>query len=144
MSDKLTIKQDKAAQKYAECGDKSEAYRFAYNTENMKPETINRAAFELFENPKIAARVEELKEKYRKDNEITMEYITRGLKDAIDLATTKEDATNLRGGYVDIAKLHGLYVEKKHVTGDIQMNKKRGAIAERFAKRFMKEEGDDR
>lgn len=71
----LTIKQEKAYLKYIECGDKSEAYRFAYNTENMKPATINRLAFELFENPKIRARVEKELKKRRFDAAITQERI---------------------------------------------------------------------
>jgi len=46
---KLTPKQEKACQKYIELGDKSAAYRSAYNCSRMKPESINRKAYELFE-----------------------------------------------------------------------------------------------
>ena len=41
---KLTVKQEKFALKYAECGDASKAYRHAYDAENMKPSTINEKA----------------------------------------------------------------------------------------------------
>lgn len=62
-SPKLTIKQEKFCVKYIDCGDASKAYRFAYNTKNMKPETVNRKAFDLLHNGKLAARIEQLKQK---------------------------------------------------------------------------------
>lgn len=43
----LTIKQEKNFCLYhVETGNASEAYRRAYNTDGMKPETINRRAFD--------------------------------------------------------------------------------------------------
>ena len=62
---RLTPKQERFCLKYAETGNASEAYRYAYNTANMKPETINRTAFAMLENHKITARLDEL----RKENE---------------------------------------------------------------------------
>lgn len=63
---KLTIKQERFSLKLHETGNASEAYRFAYNTSRMKPETINRAAFELSKLPKITARLEQLEEQERR------------------------------------------------------------------------------
>ena len=57
---RLTPKQEKFCLKYVETGNASEAYRQAYNARGMKPETVNRSAFELLENRKISARVAEL------------------------------------------------------------------------------------
>ena len=37
---RLTVKQENFARKYIECSCASEAYRHAYNTKRMKPETI--------------------------------------------------------------------------------------------------------
>ena len=65
----LTAKQEKAVIKYVECGDKSEAYRHAYNTKKMKPETINRKANELLDNSKITKRMEELQLEQRREIE---------------------------------------------------------------------------
>lgn len=56
----LTAKQDAFALAYLETGNASEAYRRAYSAENMKPETVNRTAKELLDNPKITARLAEL------------------------------------------------------------------------------------
>ena len=75
----LTAKQESACLKYLECGDKSEAYRHAYNTANMKPETINRSAYELFENPKITARMKELRSAIERRTEITVDRVLNEL-----------------------------------------------------------------
>lgn len=56
----LTPKQEKFCHAYLKAGNASEAYRLAYDAEKMKPETINRTAKELLDNPKIAARLAEL------------------------------------------------------------------------------------
>ena len=57
---KLTVKQENFALKYAECGDASAAYRYAYKAENMKPQTINVKACLTLKVDKVRARVEEL------------------------------------------------------------------------------------
>lgn len=58
----LTPKQEAFALAYVETGNASEAYRRAYNAAKMQPSTIHRAAHELIENPKIAARLSELRQ----------------------------------------------------------------------------------
>jgi phage terminase small subunit len=85
MQDKeLTLKQETFCQEYIKCGNASEAYRKAYNAENMKPETINRKASELLANGKIKARVQELdKEKKNEaiaDAQEIQETLTRLLR----------------------------------------------------------------
>ena len=60
---KLTPKQEKFCQAIVRGNNISEAYRQVYDAENMKPNTINRKAFDLQKNGKIRARVEELKKK---------------------------------------------------------------------------------
>lgn len=58
----LTEKQDKFCREYVLCGNASEAYRRAYDAENMKSETIhNKASFYLKQGG-IRARIKELKE----------------------------------------------------------------------------------
>jgi len=69
MSKQLTTKQEKAVIKYVECGDKLEAYRYAYNTKKMKPETINRKARKLLDNSKVTKRMEELQLEQRQAKE---------------------------------------------------------------------------
>jgi hypothetical protein len=57
----LTPKQERFLAAYLESGNASEAYRRAYDAKGMKPETVNRAAFALLGNAKIAARLAALR-----------------------------------------------------------------------------------
>ena len=58
---KLTIKQEAFARAYVETGNASEAYRRAYNAENMKQESIAVRACELLAHSKIAVMVSEMR-----------------------------------------------------------------------------------
>lgn len=75
----LTQKEEKACQEYLKCGDKSKAYRLAYNCKNMKPETINSKASILFSKDKIRARVKELQQKVEKKNILSAQQLQEEL-----------------------------------------------------------------
>ena len=77
----LTQKQEKFCIFYVEIGDASKAYRLAYSCDKMKDTTINRSAFELMQNHKITARIEELNKPIRKKMEITAEYVLGNIKE---------------------------------------------------------------
>lgn len=62
----LTLKQKRFCEKYIECGNKMESYRFAYNAEKMTQGAINAAVYELFKNPLISKYVDELQQKNQK------------------------------------------------------------------------------
>lgn len=81
--DKLTIKQENFCNFYVETGDASEAYRRAYSCARMKPETVNRTAFDLLNNPKITARVAELREEARAKSDIKKEEILKLCADVV-------------------------------------------------------------
>jgi len=76
----LTVKQEKFCIEYIKTGNKSEAYRQAYNTENMASDTINRKAFELSENGKIKARIEQLQKEVSKRNDVDIDWCIQQLK----------------------------------------------------------------
>lgn len=59
---KLTNKQELFCVKYVQCGNATEAYKFAYNCKKMKPATINRNAKTLMDNSNIATRIKELQQ----------------------------------------------------------------------------------
>lgn len=61
----LTIKQEDFCQAYIRLGDKSAAFREAYNCSNMKSETINERSSRLSKECKISARIEELQAEVR-------------------------------------------------------------------------------
>ena len=75
---KLTPKQEKFCNIYLECGNASEAYRRAYSCSKMKDVTVNRMAFDLINNRKITARLNELRagmeqrSNFTKDNAVSI------------------------------------------------------------------------
>lgn len=94
----LTPKQEKFCHAYLESGSASEAYRVAYNAENMKPETVNRRAYELLENGKITARLEVLKARLTAKSDITKEQV---LEEYAKIA------------FSSIAHLHNTWIDRK-------------------------------
>lgn len=83
---KLTAKQEAFCLAYLETGNASEAYRQAYNAENMKPETVNRKAKELLDHGKISARIEALQEEHRERHKITVDDLLAELEEARQVA----------------------------------------------------------
>lgn len=67
----LTHKQEKFARLVAEGKDQSSAYREAYNSANMKPETVTNSAYKLMQNGELTARIQELKKTFTKDLDLT-------------------------------------------------------------------------
>lgn len=116
MSD-LTPKQEAFALAYLETGNASEAYRRAYDAEGMKPESVNRAAKEVLDNPKIAARLEMLRAPVREAAQITLKQHLDDLKRLRDLAEASEKYGPAIQAEVARGKASGLYVEKTEVTG---------------------------
>jgi len=72
-SKNLTSKQESFCCAYLETGNASEAYRRVYNAKGMKPATVNRTAKELLDNPKITARLAELRKPVEKRAQMTVE-----------------------------------------------------------------------
>ncbi len=68
----MTPKQEQFARLYVETGNASEAYRQAYNTDNMKPETVTNEAYKLLQDPDISAMVDGLKEEARQRHAVTV------------------------------------------------------------------------
>ena len=61
----LTVKQEIFVQRLIEGYSQRDAYKFAYNCENMKEESIDIEASKLFNNPKISLRYQELLDEYK-------------------------------------------------------------------------------
>lgn len=93
----LTPKQEKFCQSYVLLGDKSAAYREAYDVSGMKPETVNRAAFELYENPKITARIEELQKEAAERNRIDIDELVQSMASMVrfDIKDLYDEKGNL-------------------------------------------------
>lgn len=125
----LTAKQEKFCRGVAKGLNYSDAYREAYNAGKMKPESVNRLATELMKNIKIASRVEELKQKAAEGIKYTVEDSFRKLSEIQALALARKrkfgiadpDLTNAIKAEELKGKLKGLYVEKREISGGLDL-----------------------
>jgi phage terminase small subunit len=115
----LTIKQEKFCMVYVETGNASEAYRQAYNAENMKEASINVNASKLLTDAKIALRIKELKSGHTKRHELTIDDLVKQLEEARQVALTLENpqCSAAISATMGTAKLLGLVVDKNETTG---------------------------
>ena len=111
----LTSKQEKFAQSVASGMSQADAYRHAYNAENMKPETIQKRASELMGKREIAGRVRDLQEEGAKIAVYTLaehlsrlDKLSRGAEAEGKFAEAVK-AEELRG------KAAGLYTERQQI-----------------------------
>lgn len=112
----LTEKQEGACLMYIETGNKSEAYRRNYECDESKPETIWNEAYKLFNNPDVAARVEELKAEHAKRHNVTIDSITLELEQATNMAALTGNASAMTTAIMGKAKIHGLVTDKKVIS----------------------------
>lgn len=103
----LTPKQEDFCLRYVELGNASEAYRFAYDCKNMKPESVNRKAKEMLDNGKIAARLEGLRAEAAKRNEITVDSLIDELEEARALARDIANPSAMVSATMGKAKITG-------------------------------------
>ena len=112
---RLTIKQENFARKYIECSCASEAYRFAYNTKRMKPETIWSRACEVLKNSKVAARVDQLQEQAQQRHEITFDNMIQMFIEDREQAKQLNQTSAAISADNAIAKMLGFMTEKSEV-----------------------------
>lgn len=87
---KLTEKQEKFCLKLVETNNQSEAYRYAYNTSKMKPESVHRKACELVKNVNVTARLAQLREEHRMRHRVTVDDLLAELEEARTIALHAE------------------------------------------------------
>lgn len=93
----LTIKQEKFCNKYLECGNASEAYRYAYDCSNMSNNAVWNASSILLDNPKVTQRIKELQSSFQKKTEITKERVLNEL---------------VKIGFSSIAYMHNSWIDR--------------------------------
>jgi len=103
----LTPKQEKFVQVYIETGNATEAYRQAYNCENMKPESINRNAKAQLDNTKIASRINIYNEKHLERHNVTIDSLTKELEEAKTFAYREKQTSAAVSAIMGKAKIHG-------------------------------------
>ena len=79
----LTPKQELFCRKYVEIGYATEAYRIAYNTENMKQSTIWEKASRELNKGKVRARIAEIEAEYAEASKIERQKVMDVLYDIV-------------------------------------------------------------
>lgn len=108
----LTQKQEQFCQAFVRLGNAHHAYKEAYNAEGMKANTIDRKAYDLVHNGKVAARIKQIQESIQKKTEVTAETITKMLAQAYKQANSLSQPSAAVAAAMGMAKLHGLIVNK--------------------------------
>lgn len=112
----LTPKQEKFAQVWHATGNKSEAYRQAYNAGNMSETTINNKAYALSIEGEVAARFAEHQKAAQKRNNVTVDMVSQMYLEAWKMAKNIENPSAMVSAASGMAKLHGLNApDKQHV-----------------------------
>lgn len=126
MAKQLTQKQINFCYKYIECGNASEAYRYAYNAENMKQESIAVKACELLKDVKVAVMVENLRKEAAKEAVITVHDLIKELEEARIAALTAQTVQASAAATATMGKARLLGLDKlitenttKHSFADI-------------------------
>jgi len=118
---KLTEKQEAFCQAYIENSNKNEAYRVAYDADSMGANSVNVAAQELFKNPIITLRIEELQNEIRERNKIKIDDVLSVLTDMIkfDISELYDENDNLKSIH-DIPKAHRQMISSLKIFEEFQ------------------------
>lgn len=116
---KLTAKQEAFAQAIADGLGQADAYRFAYNAENMKDESVYPQASKLMKNPKVATRVTELKSQVADKQLWTREMSVKGLISAYRIALEAKTSTGMTAAVKELNIMHG-YNEPTKLSVDVK------------------------
>lgn len=111
----LTAKQEAFCQAIVAGMSQADAYRKAYDAENMKPATVQSKASILMADGKVRARVEELRQPVIQKVRYGLEQAMLEAEEAFQVAKNKENGGAMVAAATLRAKLNGLLVEKKEV-----------------------------
>jgi hypothetical protein len=123
MITKLTGKQETFCKEYTlNNGQGTEAYKKAYSTSKMKPETINNNAYMILQKREIKARIEELKKPLQEKFNYSMEQSFEMFKTIQALSFEKGELNNSIKCEELKGKLLGLYTDKLKLEGEVDIN----------------------
>ena len=86
MKTELTPKQERFCQEYARIGKANAAYKIAYDSSNMAPDTINCKASQLLKHGKIRDRINEIMQEYAKKYSADKDNVVRTLLNIINVS----------------------------------------------------------
>jgi phage terminase small subunit len=120
----LTHKQEKFAQCIADGMTQSDAYREAFDAENMKPETIHKRASELMGNGEVTGRVQELRSKLVTKGLWNREMSVKALVGAFNVAQGQNNASGMTGAIKELNAMHGFNEPQKvDISGELALNR---------------------
>lgn len=114
---KLNANQEKFANLIFEGIAPSEAFKQCWKWENHSKQAIATDANRRLNNPKIAARIDELKAKAAKNSMITVESLIAELEEARDVAKEEGQSSAMVSATMGKAKLTGLDKQIIEVSG---------------------------
>lgn len=138
----MTPKQEHFARLYVETGNASEAYRQAYNAENMKPETVTNEAYKLLQSPDISAMVDDLKAEARQRHRVTVDDLLHELEQAraAALAAPTPQSSAAVSATMGKAKMLGLLVDKAEIKAEAEIQEKPPSRIEAIVDSLTEEE----
>lgn len=117
---KLTAKQEAFCQAIADGMGQADAYRFAYDAEGMKDNTVYPKASRMMNEGKIRARIDELRSQVAQKQLWSREMSVKGLVAAYRVANEGKNASGMTGAIKELNAMHG-YNEpaKLNISGDL-------------------------
>ena len=117
---KLTAKQEAFAQAIADGLGQADAYRVAYDAEEMADSTIYPKASRMLNEGKIRARVDELKAMVVEKQLWTREMSVKGLIQAYRIAQDAKTSTGMTAAVKELNVMHGFNEPTKlNITGSM-------------------------
>ena len=113
----LTSKQEKFCQCIVSGMNQSDAYRAAYNCENMGVATINNNAYVLMQNNDISMRIEALRLPLAERLGLDIESYIREMWEIKNHALYAEEYSAATKAFENVGKVLGFYVNKTELTG---------------------------
>ncbi|MCA8429354.1 terminase small subunit [Burkholderia seminalis] len=112
----LTQKQEAFCYAYLETGNASEAYRRSYDAEQMKPATVNSKALIVLRNPRVEARLQELRRPAIEKAQFTLESHLEKLAELRDAAEKKGNIPAAVAAEIARGKAAGITKDKPELT----------------------------
>jgi len=108
----LTPKQAAFCHAYIETGNASEAYRRAYDAQNMKLATVGRKAQVMLNHAGVAAEIQRLKTRVAHEHDVTVASLIRELEEARQLALKNKQPGAAVNATMGKGKLAGVFSGK--------------------------------
>lgn len=121
----LTPKQDNFCRLYIELGNASEAYRRAYDAEDMSDNVVGVKAHELLNNGKIAVKVKQIRDEHMRRHNLTVGDLLAELEEARQAALGAENPQSSAAVAATMGKAKILGMDKQvidHQSSDGSMS----------------------